>query len=339
MHNFKKALIASCSFLLCFALMFSVVVFPAFANDSLYNDSSKRQELAGEIDFLFSGASHALGGFIPEIIDSKLGCYSYNLSSYACSFEGRLWLLEKELKRNPVSTYVLEISHDTIRDYSNDRSTGEPMTILKLDSFSERLEYMSKYVPLTDFDKVSSVILRYGLNAWKAKIFGQTNIPQSNKGYIPNPCIDMGTTSNSIAKQLNTRELEADFNQETLAKIEALLALCNEYNCEVIVVMVPVSDQLIMEISNCDEFYSALSDYCETQNLELYDFNLLKNRSDLFSDTSSFYDSSHIAHEGAVPFSEAFADVMLMRSAGEDTASMFYSSYAELKSHIVSRYQ
>ena len=133
MHNFKKALIASLSFLLCFALIFSAVVFPAFKTDSLYNDSAKRQELAGSIDFLMCGASHALGGFIPTIIDETLGVNSYNLSSYASSFDGRLWLIEKELERNPVSTFVLEISYDTIRDYSDDHSTGEPMTILKLD--------------------------------------------------------------------------------------------------------------------------------------------------------------------------------------------------------------
>ena len=338
MHNFKKALIASLSFLLCFALLFSIVVFPTFEKDSLYNDSGKRQEVAGSIDLLISGASHALGGFIPEIIDSRLGCSSYNLSSYAFSFEGRLWLLEKELKRNPVSTYVLEISYDTIRDYSNDRSTGEPMTILKLDSHSERLKYMSRYVPFTDLDKVSSVVLRYGLNAWKAKLLGQVNIPQLNKGYIPNPCIDLGTDSALLEKIRDSKSIESDFNQKSLDSIEKLVNLCREYNCQVVVAIVPVSEQHIMEIANLDEFYTALSAYCNDLELELYDFNLLKNRDQLFSDASSFYDASHIGHEGAQLFSHAFSDVMLMREKGEDSAHLFYDSYAQLKSVIAEKY-
>lgn len=338
MHNFKKALLASLSFLLCFALLFALVVYPAFKTDSLYNDSAKRRELAGSIDMLYCGASHALGGFIPDIIDNTLGTNSYNLSSYASSFEGRIWLIEKELARNKVDSFVLEISYDTIRDYSDDRSTGEPMTILKLDSFAERLSYMAKYVPITNLDKVSSVTLRYGLNAWKAMLTGQLNIPQNNRGYVPARTSNLRTQELELAELVDTRSMAVDFDPDNLEKINKIAAMCRDEGSEFIIAVVPVSDKLILNFDNCDEFYSALDNFCKQQGYEYYDFNLLKNRGELFSDNGSYFDSSHLSHEGAESFSTAFAQLMLARNEGRDTSEFFYPSYEAARAELIEKY-
>lgn len=338
MHNFKKALIASLCFLLCFAAMFAVVVYPAFGTDSVYNDSAKRRELAGSTDFLICGASHALGAFVPDIIDEELGCRSYNLSSYAASFDGKYWLIKKELERNPVDTFVLEISYDTLRDYSGDRSTGEPMTILKLDSFGERLRYMAKYVPITDLDKVGSVTLRYGLNAWKAKLSGQLNIPQSNRGYVPNTAKALHNDAQSILERAGSRSIEA-FDPDSMEMVRRIAAVCREKGAEMIVVVVPVSERHILSYANLDEFRIALNEFCAELDVSCYDFNLLKNRGEIFSDEDCFFDSSHIGGVGAEKFSRVFSELMLAKAEGQDTEGRFFPDYAEAEKALMEKYK
>lgn len=338
MHNFKKAFIASLSFLLCFVLLFSIVVYPAFSKDSLYNDSGKRAELAGSTELLICGASHALGGFIPDIIDEELGIKSYNLSSYAASFEGKRWLIEKELERNSVETFVLEISHDTIRDYSNDRSTGEPMTVMKLDSFGEMLRYSAKNISFTDLDKVGSVMLRYGLNAWKARLSGQLNIPQQNRGYIPNNTLNLGTNAGLIADLYHSNHINTDFDNDSLMHIEAIAGLCEEKGCRFVIAVVPVADQLMISFDNVDEFVAKLGNFCAERGYEFYDFNMLKNRTELFDDSDCYFDSSHLGPKGAEAFSHVFAQVMMAAEKGEDTSRFFADSFEELEEQILAKY-
>ena len=61
-----------------------------------------------------SGASYAMRGFRPDILDQELGVNSYNLSCSRQTMQGRHELLNLELNRNPAKTVVLELSYDSM---------------------------------------------------------------------------------------------------------------------------------------------------------------------------------------------------------------------------------
>jgi hypothetical protein len=65
----------------------------------------------------------------------------------------------------------------------------------------------------------------------------------------------------------------------------------------------------------------------------MVDFNLLKEKLDLFSEKTSFADREHLCTEGAKIFTPVYVRVMKDISEGKNISSQFYTTYAELKQH------
>lgn len=335
MRSFKKFLFSVIAFALILSLTCSAISFPAFLNGSDYNDSQKRKELAGSIDYIFCGASHALAAFIPSIIDQELGINSYNLSSSSSYFHGREALIEKEIQRNHLNTVVIEISTDGLaRDNNDDNSTGEPYIICKLDTFSEKMHYAFSHLSFlnNDFENVISILLRYGLKSWKAWLNGEFGKVQKNKGFIPNPISDISIPEDEIIRRYNQNTDDSysfkDTNIESLIKI---IDRCHENNVRVMVVVTPISDARIWKNKNINDFYQKLTALCSNNDCPVYDFNLAKERFSVFSDSHSFSNETHLSSDGAAAFSQAFSRFLNALNTGADTSALFYQSYDEMK--------
>ena len=333
MHSFKKAA-ASVALFLAFTILLScVIAAPAFMPDSLYNDSQTRAELAGTIDTIICGQSQAIVAFVPEIIDERLGTNSYNLSSYVASFDGRKVMLEKELARNPVQTVVLEIAFDCLVESSENEATGEAMIVCKLDTLEEKVGYFLAHTSLKDrsLDSVYAMFMRYGLNAWKAKLSGNVNIPQSNRGRVIQVSNDLTLRDDRIASLYNSKTIDTDFSVRIAGQMAEVIDLCRENGAEVIIAVTPLSDELLWRFGNLEAVHEYLTEFAREQNCAYVDFNLYKERGSLFDDAESFYDGSHMSDTGAKAYSAAFADVLKMLRDGESIDALFYSTYDEAK--------
>jgi len=334
MHNFKKVFKATVIFSLCLIITSIIIICPCFLNGSNYNDSAKRKELSGEITYIFNGASHCLAAVNPHIIDQGLSVCSYNLSSSSASLEGRYTLLKKEIERNKVDTVVIDVSFDTLsRSQKAENATGEPMVICKLDTVSERINYLFSNVSFfnNDYENIYSIFLRYGLKAWGALLNGEFNTVQTNKGFIPDAAVDVSLKPEEIISTHNVNELNTSFMKENVNCLKRMVDLCKENDVRVVVAVIPISEARIWRYRDFDNFYSQLRELCFELDCEMYDFNLLKSRFELFSDEKSFSNETHMSEQGASAFSDYLVCFFEYLNEGTNVSDMFYSSYEEMK--------
>ena len=334
MQTFKRVIVSSLSFLLILAIVSCAILIPWKNSESgYYMDSKLRGNLAGEIDFVVIGASHGLAAFIPRIIDDELGCYSYNLCGSLMTMNSRTYLLKKELNRNPIKTVVLEISYNALtRTYEKDYGDGEFITLLRLDSFPERLSYMIQYVDFNDWLNIYCRDMNSALSDWRSALIHNVScVNYEAKGYKSKETVNIALSNDEIIESYNSSSAAGEFTSANMEQFYELIKSCKEKNCEIYVVCTPVSDSCIWRNDDWDVFYTEMYKICEEQGVEWLDFNLLKDRYDIFSDSETFYDELHLSNNGAELFTHAFTKVVNLYRSGTDVSDMFYNSYSEMK--------
>ena len=335
MHNFRKTIRTTLLFLLAFVLLSVAAVAPFFCgeNDN-YQDYKEREELAGSLDYLILGASHAKRAFNPYILDQRLDVSSYDLSSQRMPMSARYDILEKELDRNPVKTVVLECSFDTLRiNKDSEEIEGDLYYLGRLGNLSDQIHYFCRTFEWKDYKKAYEFYLDKGFWCWKRLVKGTyhaTLDPEANyKGYSlykEDPIIELPTNYAADYKTIRP-SLQAD--EEGWEWLQKMVDLCHDRNAEVILVATPVTRYQICRTVGYDQVMSRYTEFAEQNGLAFYDFSLLKTRDRLFHDSRDFYDFYHLYNEAADTFTNVFCDVVERAAAGEDVLDLFYASYAE----------
>lgn len=329
MRSFKKALVSFLVIILCVVTLSAIIIMPYMSSQ----DRETRKELAGSLDYLVVGASLAQLGFSTEILDTKLGVNSYNLSSILMSMNGRLALLQKELSRNPVNTVVMEISYDALSiDYDKTFNEGDPPIIARLDTAAERLNYLSSYVKTDGWLNVYARMIVFGISSWKDNIRGSGNNTSLYKGFSAWSANDVTLSKKDASTKHDRWPYEVENTRpENLDSLKQMIEMCKERNIRVIIVVTPWSDGFIWEHSDLDDFSSMLGNYCAENNCEYYDLNLDKERYSLYSDKSSFMDTTHLSSSGASTMTERFCSIITEANEGKDVSHWFYDSYETMK--------
>lgn len=334
MHNFKQAFKTTFCFLLTIAVIsFGLMELYFKTANYYYQDSEIREELAGTIDYAISGASHGMRAFNSAIIDDKLNVNSYNLCGSRMTMKGRYDILKEELERNPVRTVIVEVSYDAMsRDRKEEGPEGDIYMLGRINGIPERLKFFFSTFYPSEYPRMYYDTLSRGCYGIVCAINGQFKTAQTAtvQGYYPYSEPDLGVPA--LTESLyDSEELDTsicDYNREYLNKI---LDLCEEHGVKTILATTPLSEYTIYRCSNLDEFYNYYSELAEERNIAYYDFNLLKNKTDLFKDDVSFYDEAHLNNTGADTFTSILCDTLLKADNGENVKDNFYSSYQEKK--------
>ena len=112
--------------------------------------------------------------------------------------------------------------------------------------------------------------------------------------------------------------------------LDKIIALCKQHGTRIILVTTPLSELVTCKCSNLDVFYNWYKEYAYENELEFYDFNLLKEKQDMLPDELAYYDAGHLNDTGADIFGMEYCRIMRMVDAGEDISELFYGSYDEL---------
>lgn len=332
MRNFKRITFAVVGILLVFITVSVAVIAPYMNSECAYfQDKNLRNKLAGKIDCIIIGASHALAGINTNVLDEKLGCNSYNLSGSMMTLDNKYYLLSKELERNPVKTVILEISHDTLsRKENSEYAIGDEPTIARLDSFPERICYMAQYVSIDDWLNIYSREFVMGLNYYQELLAHHSlnNVDYKAKGFKYKEPVNITLSESEAEKKHNSQNVTSDYPEENVKKLNEIIELCKSYNCRVVLTVVPESNGLIWEMDDWDNFSKWLSDYGAKNHCEVYDINLAAKRNTLFTDDKSFSDPDHLSSIGAITTTEILADALLNPDTWIDSS---YSSYSEMK--------
>ena len=335
MQTFKKFVCSILVTVLTFVLISAVVTKPYMASEAkYYQDSRLRAELAGEIDCLMLGSSHGLAALDTGVVDAELGYNSYNISSVRMTMDSKYWMLEKELSRNPVRFVILEVAYDSLaRNEDEEVAEGDQVMVSRLDDFSERAQYLFRHVTLDRWLDIYSLVFIDALTYCVDSLLGraESKVDYAAKGFLRRETRDVTWPAADAREVYHSESVPTYYPPENLQRLDEMMALCKSYGCRVLVVVTPVSDAALWMRSDWDHFHNWMTQYCEKQQCEFYDFNLLLDRYSLFHDQTSFYDLHHMCADGATVFTGALCDVVQKVDAGEDTAKYFYRSYEEMK--------
>ena len=334
MHNFKKIAVSAVSVLLIFVLVSAAMMIPYLqAEYDYYQDSRLRGELAGEIECVALGSSQIQSGILPAVLDQQWSCTSYNLSNILMTTHAKTFFLEKEIARNPVDTVILELSYDTLRlDAHTDDLYGDAFSFARLDSAAERRAFLSGYMGLNDYSSLYARIFLSSLQYWMDRLTGGSldNVEDGKKGYRELESHDVSLTAEKAAETHNASHYPTGYQEKNMEDFRGMIELCRRRKIRVVVVTVPVAGSTVWNYENLNEIYSWNKDFCAENQVEYYDFNLLRDRYTMFEDNGSFFDPTHLSAEGAAVFTEKFCDI-LKEAETEDVSRYFYPSYEAMK--------
>ena len=330
MHNFKKTAAATLALLLCVVLIFAGYTAPYFYGTTYpYQDAAVRDGLAGQLDTLICGSSHAYRAFIPEQLDEALGTNTYNIAYSMQTMQGRYFLLEKELSRNPVKTVILEVSYNALT--RNRASEGPEGDIYELGRFRNPLErwrfFLSAIAP-TEYGKLYYDTMDRSTTAWSALLRGETGL-ESTRGYLGLDPVDQSFPVDQRQSVLHSEALCVTQDEQDVYYFEKCLALCQEKGARVLLITTPMPEKTVLAYDALDTVRGWYVDYAQRYGCEFYDFNLLKTKNADYPADTAFFDKTHVSRYGAETFTADLIAVLQGKARGESTAELFYDSYAD----------
>lgn len=340
MHNFKKIILHSL-LLTAFVIILSFsFLLPYFYTETYhYQDYKVRKALSGSIDTLVIGSSHAVRSVKPTVLKEELGINAYNLSSPLMSMYGRYVLLKKEIERNPIDTVYLELSFNALTlDKDILGFEGDIYVLGRLDTNLERIKFFKSAFTKDEYGKILTDTIRRSKYAMENSLGKKEPIAQyETYGYLPIESKDQLMTEEVKKKIYNSKPIDAEIKDYNLANLEKMVELCKDNDVNLVFIVTPITEILLIQYSNLDEVFSQYEQLAKKYDCEYYDFNLDKQRPKIYSEKTSFYDNSHMSDSGADIFSKRFADIIKDVNEGKDVSNEFYKTYGELKEVMLKR--
>ena len=332
MRIFKRFGLYVLSVVMVVAAVSAAFIVPWIHTPTDFHDQALRGKLAGTIDTLIIGQSYSMDGIMPEKLDEKLGTSTYNLCGSLMPIYAQTYMVRKELTRNPVKNVIIEITPDT---FTNDErlnyGNGDSYVVARLDSLSERLDYMARCVQPSDWPNIYARMMLMSLRSMANRLLGRMElIDESRRGFNPKEIEDVSLDPEWARAYHQGMGIFGNPLEENIRAYEELIELCIAEGRNVALVYTPVSHGKVWMLYDQDYFLEWARTMAKKYDIPLFDFNLLKSRYELFSDETSFSDDNHLSEEGAEIFSGVMADVLHRYRAGEDVSPLFYSSYREV---------
>ena len=297
-------------------------------------DINLRNSLAGNLDILVVGSCQGKYAFVPSVIDDKLDACSYNLSGIHMSHAGEYAMLEEELCRNPVELVVIDIDYDVLSYTTKGvKALGEITLIPRLAGGRKKIEYFFRNVHIEDYKVLYSSYMSYGLTAFIGNLVGtyESAVDSEAKGYYSRECNDQTIPDDKCSQFKNSNQLCTEILENNNEKVAALIELCRSYGTDVVMCMTPASDSFVWEYNGLDEIYANVSAIADEYDVDYFDFNLLKNKSEILNDAESYEGKAHLSDTGSKIFTEEFCEILKKRENGENIKDLFYGSYEEAK--------
>ena len=335
MHNFKKVLLVSITFLLMVGIM-SLAIMEAYIHSeyAFDEDVRLRRDLAGKIDYIILGASYVQQGIIPAEVDKALGVNSYLLADGWQSIPMSRTLLETELARNPVKEVVLDVTFSTMtRTEDTDKFEGDLYALTRLENTAQRLAYIRRTFEPKGYKRIFISYMQYGSEYLFKKALGKNvkNVIDENKGFKNMKSRDMRIKPENIEKYHKSKSFSNNWRKQNTEGLADIIKLCKSKGIKVSIIVMPVSQQKIWHYDGWDGFQKQLREYCIYNDVTLVDFNLLKERFDLLDEATSFANQEHLCTKGAKEFTPVFCRIMKQINEGEDVSDQFFDSYEEVE--------
>lgn len=333
MRNFRRALLTALSFLVLVSAISVPALYAYFADDTYYyQDAQIRTELAGTVDTFFLGASHGMRAFDPICFDETSGASSYNLCNPMMTMQGRYFLLQQELQRNPVKTVVMELSYNAMSrtDETDGTKEGDWYLMGRLENTRQRLQYLHAAFSVDEVPALYCDTMTRGLTCILMDLGLREPMPHASertrRGYLPASGTDQSQTQETLVANYHKFTLSRTIAPENAAYLQAIADLCGQHGVELILVVTPVTTKAATEYYGVQYISNYYADFAAENGLRFYDCNLLREKTERFPDAAAYMDDTHLSQAGAEQFSRLLAE-LLWPAPGEQPDEWFYPSY------------
>lgn len=355
MGNSKKAWLKSVIFLIVFIIINNLFVFLICPKEPYSSKILKDMYNSDKnIDIAFAGSSYFVYGINPYIIDKELECNTFNYSFRAQSYIGTYYCLEELFKYHNPKLIVLSTD---ISSFINEQESVEAYAgvIPNIKSFDIKTEYffdsikegknLNKIFTWRTYNVKSVKDILNNVKKKKSDEYKNyttselLNYYEANKdkyGYMgkgfarlseDNNIINDNKLGKMMIKETNLDKIK-DKNIEYFKKISKL---CRDNNTELILVQTPYPTFSVFKEKNYFEFSEKIGEIAKDENVDYYDFNLVKP--EIFEAKSKYFrDHEHLAATGADIFSKSFTRFLKLRDSGEDMSKYFYTPNEYLQS-------
>lgn len=303
MRNFVIRLLFS-----VFGIAVAGVVADWFISHNLHHSSARLFQSwndvfydATDYDVLVMGSSRGLVQYDPRIIDSVLGCNSYNLS-----IDGRC-IDAEVVKYNTYSQFhakpkmiLQNVDYGTLA-LSNgyEREQFLPYlfcdTLFQMTRKSEGFSIWIKYLPLVRYAGYSEVI-KEGLG-----LPNKLNKCQIYKGYCPRADQWDGSVFESIG------HLDYCANPEALEIFDQYLMQCQKDGVKVVFIFAPIYIGVSDKTAGVDDLFAIYQSFADKYGCEVLNYTF----DSISYDKDCFYNASHMNSQGAERFSRMLANDLI----------------------------
>jgi hypothetical protein len=302
------------------------------------------------IDIVFLGSSRAHYGFNPAVFDESLGLNTFNIATGAQSWSQSYYLLKELLKLHTPQTVIIGTA---ISRFNGTGATSARYGFIindELRFLDNKLEYLLNAITKTEYLEALSPAYRYRDNLGikmienmykKNRIKGYWDeaglyrLDRFYKGYVinksklSNPKQGTLEINRSFKKNRNNTWDPGDIDLDAIEYFKKTVDLCKENNIDVILADTPNPPAVAIGAKNYDHYSNFIRDLANTNNVMLWDFNLLK-MGYMEYDFDKFGDFVHMNDRGATEFSALFAKMLKLHYDGRfNSDQFFYDSYDE----------
>lgn len=299
------------------------------------------------VDILFVGASHCYRALNPEIADGYFHATTFNAGSSGQFMDGSLAVIKEALKHNDVKKVFLDVSYSIIKtEKYKDRDSLTSTYILSdyMEPSPEKVDYLlnassykhyiNSFFPakrnadkLFDFSGVLETIQKKNTKEYKEYHWNKSFYNDEyyvDCGYVEK--INTFEPEYISERAFGRIDSESLLNEKTdwMKSLYDIISFCKDKSIELTFFIAPDRENTIVGKGNYQDFYCAMKEYANKNDINLYDFNLCKESYFDSKNDSFFADEDHLNNKGAKEFTQLFSRFF---TGGISEADLFYDSY------------
>lgn len=294
------------------------------------------------IDILVCGASHVSHGIDARIADKKFNQNIFNSGTSSQSINSTYAIIKQAIKQYDIKKIFLETDYQIscipvpdelkmttkdflVMDFLRDKKIKNDYIF---ESSSPR-NLLNAYLPIGNYKEMCLEPKKIGkkiIYLFNGK-YNKIDYKTKNTYYAGKGCLldkefitDGGFYATSLRGGVNPI---SSYWKDYVIKI---INLCKKNDIELFFYTTPLSDFLLYQLGNYEDYHNEMKSFLENLGYYFYDFNLLKPEYSM-SD-SDFYDDNHLNKYGIKKFTECFCSVF---AENMDLEDVFYKTYSEKK--------
>lgn len=280
------------------------------------------------IDILYVGSSHCYRSYIPDVSDEILGGHSFNLGTSAQRIDGSLALIKEAVKKNDISTIVLDIYFDMIETVPRSERTELTSTYAISDYMKPSTNWFTYLLRASSSDYyVNSFIV--GRRSWD-KLFDYyyvrdlvkdklgekyRNYSEDIDSFDGSYYVGRGYWANDsllkdyVPEEGETGTIHIDvtgFNKQWSDTLKQIIEYCGSKDIKLVLAAAPMPISTFERIDNYSEYMEFINGQIKDTGIEYLDFNLLESGRVIASDEDNFMDDDHLNRVGADKYTRVF---------------------------------